>query len=163
MVQRREIKFENWDEVLADLNRLATCGYVAAGKWNLEQNAKHLNDWISYPVLGFPTPPLVMRCIAAILRNTIGPRKFKQMLAEGKMPAGNPTFASTIYRSTDSDTQAVEQLKESIERFKCHQGEMHPSPIFGPMDKRSAEQLQLIHFAHHLSFLLPNEQPTQTR
>ncbi len=157
MVERRELEFKSWDQVIEDLNRLATSGYVAAGKWNLEQMAKHLNDWISFPVLGFPKLPLAMRCVAAILRKTIGPRKFKQMLAEGKMPAGNPTFNSTVYPTTESDKQAIEQLVESIERFRSYQGEVHPSPIFGPMDKRAAEQLQFIHFAHHLSFLVPND------
>ena len=155
MVERRKLKFDNWQQVHDELHRLLTDGYFAAGKWNLEQMAKHLNDWITFPVLGFPKQSFPIRCMAAVIRNTIGPSMFKKLLKSGEMPAGNPTFASTVYERSESDEAAVKQLEASIERFKNHQGAIYPSPMFGPMDKASAEQLQFVHFAHHLSFLTP--------
>lgn len=155
MVQRRKLKFNDWQQVQADLQQLLKSDYVAAGKWNLEQIAKHLNDWISFPVLGFPKQPLPIRCVAAVLRNTVGPGMFRKMLRSGEMPAGNPTLASTVHERSESDAAAVAELERSIARFRDHQGTIFPSPLFGPMDKATAEQLQMIHFAHHLSFLTP--------
>ncbi len=76
------------------------------------------------------------------------------------MNDGAPTVPQTVYESNDraGDEQAVAQLTETIERFRQFDGEIVASPIFGPMDKQTAEQLQWVHFAHHLSWLSPTGQ-----
>ena len=155
MVQRRDLRFDNWEQVTTDLRTLLQSGYTATGNWNLEQMAKHLNDWVRFPVVGFPKQPLPVRVIAACVRNTIGPGMLGKILRSSSMPAGNPTLRATIYDSTSSDAVAVAELEKSIQQFQSHEGTIHPSPLFGPMDKSKAERLQLIHMAHHLSFLVP--------
>ncbi len=126
--------------------------------------AKHLNDWVRFPVVGFPSPRLPMRVAEAAMRNTIGPSLFRKILKAGSMPAGNPTLRSKVYRSSAnslhamnsaSDAAAVAELVNSIEQFRNHQSAIYPSPLFGAMNKSSAERLQWIHMAHHLSFLVP--------
>jgi hypothetical protein len=49
----------------------------------------------------------------------------------------------------------VARLKAAAERFKTYTGDIVPSPLFGKMTKDEAEKLQLVHSAHHLSFLVP--------
>jgi hypothetical protein len=44
---------------------------------------------------------------------------------------------------------------EGVERLKAHTGAIIPSPFFGPMSKDECVGLQLVHCAHHLSFLVP--------
>jgi len=156
MAERRPLRFENWDQVVADLRTLLESGYTATGKWNLEQMAKHLNDRVRFPVVGFPKQPLPIRVIAAVVRNTIGPGMLDKILNSATMPAGKPTPRSTVYESTSNDAVAVAELEKSIEQFRNYQGAIHPSPLFGAMDKSKAERLQLFHMSHHLSFLVPS-------
>ncbi|MSR53846.1 MAG: DUF1569 domain-containing protein [Gemmataceae bacterium] len=52
-------------------------------------------------------------------------------------------------------TKAVADLRTNVERRKAHNGAIVPSPLFGPMTKDEAWRMQLVHGAHHLSFLVP--------
>jgi hypothetical protein len=49
----------------------------------------------------------------------------------------------------------VARLKETIERLRTHQGELHASPFFGYLTPDQWRRLHLIHCAHHLGFLVP--------
>ena len=156
MVERRELSFIDWDAVLSDLRRLQETGYDKAGKWDLGQICKHLNDWLLYPIDGFPVASLPIRWMMSLLRVTIGKRTKEKILATGKMSAGGPTLGQTVYKTDPADEElAVKRLMETIERFRNHNGPIHPSPIFGPMDKDTAGRFQRVHCAHHLSFLVP--------
>ena len=71
------------------------------------------------------------------------------------MPAGNPTIRETIPPPGGDEAAAVEQLREVVAMFQAHTGPYHPSPFFGALDRESCTQMQLVHCAHHLSFLIP--------
>ncbi len=155
---RRDLTFTNWDDVVADLDQLVA-GCTQNGKWDLQQTARHLNDWIVYPVDGFPTASLPIRMLMAAVRTTMGKGMLKKIVETGKMKDGAPTAPQTVYDSTGNASEipaTIDMLKNSITRFREHDGSIHPSPIFGEMDKQTAEQLQWVHFAHHLSWLSPN-------
>ena len=156
MPERRELEFNSWDEVRSDLDALAA-GYEQSGNWNLEQAAKHLEDWIRYPIVGFPKAPLPLRVIFAVVRTLIGKSMLKKMIAEKRMRDGLPTAPETAYEATsaEEESEAIAQLRDAIDRFEKHAGEIHSSPIYGAMDKQTCEQLQFVHFAHHLSWLTP--------
>ncbi len=157
MAQRRELQFADWDAVLADL-RLLSAGCTPCGKWNLGQTVRHLNDWLRFPVEGFPKAPLPMRLMMAVMRNTVGPGMLRKIISTGKMGDGVPTAPQTVYDSTDDSAateDAIRQLEEAIDLFRRHDGPICSSPVFGKMDKATAEKLQLVHFAHHLSWLSP--------
>lgn len=157
MTQRRELRFANWDEVLEDLDALQS-GYSAIGKWDLTQVAKHLHDWLRFPMDGFPAPPLLLKILLPVLQVTVGRSGAKRALAEGTMKAGIPTDPKTVYVPGDAPAaaEACGKLRETIERFRNYTGELHPSPIFGAMSKGDVEKLHLVHFSHHLSFLIPS-------
>lgn len=156
MSERRQLKFDHWDQIRNELDALLA-GYEQTGKWNLAQVCLHLKDWLSYPVDGFPVAPLPMRWLLTLLRLTIGKSQLDKILSSGSMPAGGPTMPETVHRgaTSEQDVQAVADLKSTIARFQSYTGPIHSSPLFGPMDKATAERLQFVHFAHHLGFLKP--------
>jgi hypothetical protein len=153
-LERRKLKFATIDEVVADADNLLRKGYEKVGNWDLGQVCLHLADWMRFPIGGFPKPPVPIRLMLWTLRNTIGKKMFQQYLAKG-MPAGKPTMPQTVHQPGTDAVKAIKKLKETGERFKNFTGVVHPSPLFGAMSKDEATRLQLVHCAHHLSFLIP--------
>jgi hypothetical protein len=152
-IERRKLSFTSLDEVVPDAENLLAKGYERAGNWDLAQVCSHLADWMRFPIDGFEVP-LFIRPFLWMMKVTVGKAKLRKYLAEG-MPAGKPTMPSTVAVSGGDPAAAIAKLKESVERFKAHTGPIHPSPLFGAMDKDTAMRLQLVHCAHHLSFLVP--------
>ena len=151
---RRQLAFSNWDEVESDLRALQQ-GYKQNGAWDLSQNAKHLNDWLGFPMDGFPKAPIFLRALFAVIRGTVGKRMLATILAEQKMKDGLPTAPETVHLEDAEVDSVINKLIETIHRFRDYEGEVHPSPLYGAMDKSTAEKLQFVHFAHHLSWLSP--------
>lgn len=157
MAERRELRFTDWNEVRADLSRLES-GYEVAGSWHLDQTAKHLGDWLRFPMDGFPKVNFIMRMMFGALRMTMGPFLFRKILREKKMKDGIPTVPKTVYEADEASiASSLSTLRDTIARFESHDGEIIPSPVFGMMDKDQCQQLQLVHFAHHLSWLVPRD------
>ena len=154
MREKRSLTFTDWDSIESDL-RLLLQGYESLGKWNLAQTAMHLNDWLNFPMDGFPTPPFPLRLIFPIIRLTVGRKQLREILANGFLP-NIPTMPSTVHEATAAqDRAAVEKLLATIARFRQYTGPMKPSPLFGQMDRDTVQKLQFIHFAHHLNLLVP--------
>ena len=162
MAARRSLTFKDWDDVERDLQQLLQ-GYEQQGNWNLAQMALHLNDWLRFPMDGFPSSPWFMRFLFASLRATMGKKLLQKTLKQG-FAAGNPTHPATVHAQAEAgDAEAVARLRQTIGRFRQFTGEIHPSPLFGTMDHRTAEQLQLLHAAHHLRFLKPIPEDAEAR
>jgi len=136
-----------------DAEALLTKGYDRAGNWDLAQVCGHVANWMTYPVEGFPKSPAPIRAMLWLLKKTVGRAKFEKYLAEG-MPAGKPTMPESVPTAGGDHAAAVAKLKQAVEKFKAADG-VYPSPLFGPMTKDEATRLQLVHAAHHLSFLVP--------
>jgi hypothetical protein len=150
---RRELTFETLDQAVADAEMLLTTGYEKTGKWDLSQVCQHMTDWLSYPIDGFPKPPIPIAAMLWVIKKTVGRKKLESYLATQSFPAGKPTMPQTVH-STTNDADAVAKLKIAALRFDKHGGPIAPSPLFGEMTKDEAVRLQLVHLAHHLSFLV---------
>jgi hypothetical protein len=84
------------------------------------------------------------------------PNKLKQYLADKTFPAGKPTMPATVFKPDFStDQAAVEKLSTTLRRVGAYREPLHPSPLFGKLNRDSHLGLQLVHAAHHLSFLVP--------
>jgi hypothetical protein len=153
LVTRRKLTFGTLDEVSRDAENLFAVGYDKAGNWDLSQVCGHIADWMTFPIAGFPKAPLPIRMMLGMVRVTLGKGMFRKYLTNG-MPAGKPTMPQSVHQPGD-EKAAVARLKEAVERMKAHTGPIHPSPLFGKMTKSEAVQLQMVHCAHHLSFLVP--------
>ncbi|WP_422932009.1 DUF1569 domain-containing protein [Singulisphaera sp. PoT] len=152
---RRELDFREFDAVLHDVDSLAAGGYDRVGNWDLAQTCKHLADWMRYPLDGFPPAPLPIRLMLALVRNTVAPRMFRKVLEQRTMPGGSPTLPASVPPPGIDESAAIAELRQAIARFRNHEGPFHPSPLLGELDAETSKQAQLIHCAHHLSFLLP--------
>lgn len=154
---RRTLQLSDFDDVVADVDRLEKHGYTAVGKWNLAQCCGHLANWLTYPLDGYPQPAWPIRVILWGLKHTIAPGQLRKVLETGTMPAGGQTMPATVPAATADTAEMVQRLKTVIERHKVHPGPWHPSPLFGQLSAEDGRRLQLIHCAHHLSFLIPRD------
>ncbi len=89
------------------------------------------------------------------MKLTVGKSILRKLIASGQMPTGGPTTPQSVHvaRGLDDNT-SVQRLKAAIQRFEQHRGELCPSPVFGLLSRETGLQLQLVHCAHHLSFLV---------
>ena len=155
--EKRTLAFENLDEVLDDARTLLAEGYRTSGKWNLSQVCQHLDDWMRFPMDGYPTAPAPIRVMLWLMKSTVGRRQLRSILSSG-FRNSTPTMPQTVHEAdTLSDADAVDQLAATIERFKQHNGPLVESPVFGHTTPDEALKLQLRHCEHHLSFLSPTD------
>lgn len=153
--RKRQLEFNDLDEVMAEARSLHQVGYLSNGNWSLGQACGHLAEWIRYPMDGFPKPPIFIGAIMWVMKNTIGPGMRKKILSEG-FKGGLPTAPETVPKPDElSDQQGIAQLQLVINRAKEFDGELKPSPLFGPMDLDTWRKVNLLHAAHHLGYLEP--------
>ena len=154
MAQRRELSFPDFDAIERDLALLQAHGYDKAGNWDLAQVCGHLTEWMRFPLDGYPRPGFFVRGMLWMMKVTVGKGMKRKILTTGKMPAGGPTIKETVPAPGGDATAAVAKVKEMMQRFQAHAGEYHSSPLFGFMTRDEHRRLQLVHGAHHLSFLV---------
>ena len=158
-IARRTLSFATLDDVAVDAEHLLAGGYEPAGNWDLPQVCGHVAEWMRYGMDGFPRPPVPVRLLMWVARNTMGPKLFRKYLAEGAMPAGKPTMPQTVPAAGGDAAAAVAKLRETVEKAKAFPGPPVPSPFFGPMTRDEWVRLNCVHAAHHLSFLVPTNPP----
>ena len=148
-MERRTVRFTDFDQVAADAERLLASGYDRAGTWSLAQVADHLTKVITFSMDGFPSlMPWPMRLAArwfalgSILRHKV----FRM-----RMPA--PSYLKPA--DGVAEREAVDRLRAALARFKAHAGPLHPSPAFGELTPEQWREVHLWHCEHHFSFLLP--------
>lgn len=153
--KKRQLKFNNLDELIADVRLLNENGYISNGNWTLGQCCGHLANWMRYPLDGFPVPPLPMRMMFWVMKKTVVPGMKRKILAEG-FKGGMMTAPESVPKQDEtSDQQGVDQLQEVVDRVIAHDREFHPSPLFGELDKKMHIKVTLLHSELHLGHLEP--------
>jgi hypothetical protein len=147
---RRKIQFRDHDEVLAEVERLASGGYRQLGNWSLGQIAAHLAAAMSTALDGASVrASWPMRMIAQwIIKNKVirGP-----MRPGFKLPA---KFAASLIPDVAADHDGIETLRTAVRRWKA-EPQRHPHGFFGALTPAEWEKIMLNHAAMHLSFLVP--------
>ena len=152
---KRQLKFENFDALMNEVRSLSEGGYKSNGNWNLAQACGHVSEWMQFPIDGFPTPPFFMRPIFWLMKISMGSSMKRNILANG-FKGGMPTAPETVPEpDAMTDQQAIEQLQKAVDRLQSYIGELHPSPLFGPMDMKTLIKVSLLHAEHHLGYLEP--------
>ena len=154
-LMRRTLKFDSFPAVIADAETLLRGGYDTTGKWDLAQVAGHLAAWLSFGMDGFPKAPLPVRMILWALRNTVAKGQLRKVLATKTFPPGGPTVKESVPAEGGDEAAAVETLRAAYARAEAFTGELVPSPVFGRLTRDEWVSLNLVHAAHHLSFLTP--------
>ena len=80
--------------------------------------------------------------------------RLEAILASGRLPSGIEAPQPAIPPDDASDA-SVEALLATIDRFESFNGPIAPHRIFGNLSDAEARKLNLIHCAHHLSYLVP--------
>ncbi len=148
--KRRAIRFDRWEDVLADVDRMAAYGYDRVGEHSLGQNCNHLAIVLEGGLDGFPMKwSRPMQWVARIL---VLPRMLKHKPTGLRVTA--PVFARQDLPVDDA--VGVERLRKAIERFSAPDATYVDHLVFGKLTRDQWKHQQLWHCEHHLSFLIPN-------
>jgi len=150
VANRRPLKFESYDQILADAERLAAAPRVTAlGNWQLGQALAHLAAGMHLTIDGSTyVVPWYRRWLAWFFRNSI---LYGSMPAGFQVPAEVEGELASPRALSPADgfaalVAAATRLQATAER-KAH-------PAFGEMTR---EEWDLLHYRHcelHLSFFV---------
>lgn len=148
MSQRRKLHFRSEDEVILDIETLRR-GYTRHGNWTLAQICNHLDKGIQSRMKPGPFPPNTPEQDA---RRTMA----QTILSTGTLPEGigAPDF---MQPPADSGEESIDACIGRLREFKTFAGPIAPHRLFGHLPDDEARKLNLIHCAHHLSFLTPGD------
>ncbi|MCC6508131.1 MAG: DUF1569 domain-containing protein [Pirellulaceae bacterium] len=152
-VERRKLRFESIEEVLADVDSLVASAQAgtlqSVGNWTSGQVMAHLAAWIEYGYEGYPVkaPPWILRFILKLM--------LPGMLKHGMRPGVKiPGIAGGTTGQEDQPLdQAAARLKKAFLRLNSGEQCSYDSPAFGPMSHADRIRLNLRHAELHLSFL----------
>ena len=149
--ERRSLRFDDWDDVLAEVEALRAGGYETAG-WGtltLGQACVHLASVLETAVdgtsEGLPGP----------LRWILKKLFLKSMLAHKPSNVRAKTAKSFEPPQQISDEEGIERMRQVIDKFENHQGDYEPHLLFGKLSREEWKHQQLWHFEHHLGLLVP--------
>lgn len=144
---RRNLRFETFDDVMPDVERLLL-GHTTVGHWSLAQICRHLST--------------VMRRIVDLPASTpsdpsqwFPEQKKRQVFESRQIPEGLPAPPEIVPSETLGDREEADALRATLDYYRASPGPVVPHRFFGPLTRDEWDQLQLVHFAHHLSFAVP--------
>jgi len=158
--QRRQLRFQTIDDMLADVERLAEherAGRLTqCGNWSLGQTLNHLTTWTNFAFEGYPAsvcPPLPIRLMIRMMRNRILTKGMSSGIKMRSVPGG------TLGIEPIPCDQALPEFRAAMDRLRqtCP---ADPNPIFGPLTHDQWIQLNLRHAELHLSFQLSTADTT---
>jgi hypothetical protein len=150
-MQRRELSFKNYDEVISEIRELQSKGYTKIAKWNLGQICKHISYYMKGSLDGFE------KNFPWILRVTYGNYLKKNLLSTTISKPNEPTDPKSIYPDSIDEKDAIETAIQFLNRLKENKEQLKPSSIMGELTNDEWNYLHKRHFAQHLSFLIPNK------
>ena len=150
--RRRPLDFRSFEDVRADVARLAAAPNTRCGNWDLATTCDHLAKAIE---VGLENRPVALPRVAKLLAPLVGPLVFKRILKKRAMPTGVRAPAPFVPAENCACDDAVTRLEAITRRAEAFAGPMPRHVFFGPITADQWKQLMLIHCAHHLSFLVP--------
>ena len=149
VANRRHLRFNTLDDILADVDRLAQGKVRALGNWSPGQILKHLATVMNGSIDGLPLKaPWFIRVAAKL---------FKNRFLTKPMPAGFALPKAAAAHLVPGDTSWEEGLlaiRTAIQRMKTDP-QRKPSPYLGELTHAQWDQLHCRHSELHLSFLVP--------
>ena len=149
---RRRVDFRSFDDVRADVARLASGPYTRCGAWDLATTCDHLVKGMEIALEG---RPVTLPGFGKFLAPLAGPFVFKRILKKRAMPTGVSAPPEFVPNQGCACDDAVARLDATTRRAEAFTGPMKRHAFFGPITAEQWKELMLIHCAHHLSFLVP--------
>lgn len=148
---RRKVRYDSYDELLADAQSLSAGEVQTLGNWTygqvLDHLAKSIHAMIEGPGFKLPMPVrFVMRLMM-----------MKKMVHQ-EVPPGFKFPANVAKRFEPNDVpihKGIERLREAVERVKStDERGMHPA--FGTVSTNDWDEFQRRHCEMHMSFVRPS-------
>jgi hypothetical protein len=150
-------RFAELDEAVAHARTLRAAGYRSAGRWSLGQACEHLARFTTFSLDGFPGRGLPV-ALQWLLRTTL----MNDFVLSRPMPRRMPTLGSLVPPAEVVDADAVDAFAAACRRFDEHYaaaGSFAPEPLLGRIPPQRWKQIHLLHASHHLSLLVPGDDP----
>ncbi len=151
---RRVLHFSSLDDILADVERLNQSKLRALGNWTAGQILKHVSTVMFWSLDGAPvTAPWYIRLLGWFIKNRFLTKPMSAGFALPKEPA---TYLIPGETSWEDGLQA---LRTALQRLKT-EPQRHRSPFLGELTRAQWDQLHCRHCELHLSFLVPELEPS---
>ncbi len=144
---RRTIRYANFDEITADVDRLLS-GHITVGNWSLAQICRHLST--------------AMRRVTERPASTpydtslwMGEDQKRQFFESEMFPEAIPTAPALLPPEALSAREEAEALRQAIALCVASPGPVSPHVLLGFLTKEEWNRFHCIHAAHHLSFAIP--------
>ncbi len=150
---RREVKFQSFEDVLADLEVIRSQSHIDIGKLTKGQIFKHLAESVRGSLEGFPVSLMGLW----IIRKIIGPLLKKRILHQKMMSGIKLPKKAVEYQPDREEFDEEESILEYQEMIKKYQklGSVLNHPYIGKMGPEEWTLLHLRHAELHLSFVVP--------
>src|SRR5262245_34135855 len=122
--QLRPLDFRDFEEVLAEVERLHRGGYRKAGRWDLAQVCDHLCYFFQGSLEGFSFR------VPWLIRKLLGPFFLRRISKTRRMQEGWRTPQQPLPEPGGDEAAAVARLRHTVERFQSYREELYPSPFF---------------------------------
>ncbi len=145
---RRTLSFRSFDDIMPEVERLIGSS-TTLGNWSLAQTCRHLAT-VLRRVVDLPAT------IPQDPSQWVGEEQKRQVLESGLLPEGIQGPQEVMPAEALGEREEAEGLRSAVAHYKASGGPKIPHRRFGPLTKAEWDRLQLIHCAHHLSFVIPN-------
>ena len=149
-MNRRELKFGDMDEIVAEVEQLAAGEVTTSGQHTFTEIVEHLaltHDMTTGKLQG-PKPPWFIKLLMPFMKGSI--LNDKPLKPGFKLPPKAEAFFWP--KKEQSLDDAIQHLKESVENYKKN-GPLEKHPMFGKITKEQNLQMNLRHAALHLGFV----------
>jgi hypothetical protein len=152
VTDRRKVRYESLEELLADAQQLAANGARTVGNWSqgeiYDHLAKALDSSIDGANFSFPAP---VRWVALLL--------FKRRFLKKGLPAGYKAPGQYVPKTIPTE-DALKSLEQAIARQQ-QEAKRARHPIFGNIDREEWTDFHLRHAELHMSFLVDDRNAPQ--
>jgi hypothetical protein len=146
---RRRVRFNDYDEMMADVHALGGGPIRQLGNWTLGQICSHLAIAMHSCIDGPPFMP-------AWYVRLVGPLLKRRALTRGLGPGFQlPRNAVALLPPEVGAAEGIAELAKSVERVR-RDPSRKPHIVFGNMTREEWDQFLLRHAELHLSFILPD-------
>ena len=150
-MQRRELNFKSFDEIINEIRYLQTKGYTKIANWNLGQICKHISYYMKGSLDGFE------KNFPWIIRVTYGKYLKNNLFSTPISKPNQITDPKSVFPDLSDEKEAIETAIKMLNRLKENKEQLKPSSIMGDLSNEEWSYLHRRHFAQHLSFLIPNQ------
>ena len=144
--RRERLSFASTEDAIRDIERLSR-GYSKCGSWSLPQTCWHLEAVLRFRMVPGPFPPNTAEQDA---RRPV----LAQILANGTLPTKIEAPAQALPPAKADDSMIATAIA-ALRKWDSYSGDIAPHRLFGHLTRNEARRLNLVHAAHHLSYLVP--------